>query len=87
MTSACCEKRRPFRRLSSALSQAFFPTLALLVFPKCPMCIAVWIAAITGVTIGWDIAAWLRTALLFAGAAILIALLLRTTKHHQHASR
>jgi len=75
MTGQCCvsgaESCRPARRLSKAAA----PLLPLLVLlPKCPMCLAAWLALATGIGFTATGAAWLQgTLAVLSLAAVAIA--------------
>jgi hypothetical protein len=62
MTPACsCQAGRWSKAAGAALSGA----LAILL-PKCPLCIAAWVAAVTGVTLPAIVAGSLRPFLVIA---------------------
>jgi len=50
------------------------PALILLLLPKCPMCVAVYIALLTGIGLSVQTASWLRgTIIAFCIAAITLS--------------
>ena len=54
MTAQCCTGGRPSRRLARRLSAAaasILPGAALLLLPKCPLCVAAWLTLATGVAV------------------------------------
>jgi hypothetical protein len=53
------------------------PGLGLALVPKCPMCVAAYVAAVTGMGISIPMAARLRTGLLFGCVAALAFLAIR----------
>ena len=65
--------RRLARRLSVAAG-SILPGAALVLLPKCPMCLAVWLTAVTGVGVSATGAAWARWMLVaFWVAALALA--------------
>jgi hypothetical protein len=50
------------------------PTAVLLLTPKCPVCLAAYVAAATGVSMSLSTAGWLRIALIAASTAALLLL-------------
>jgi hypothetical protein len=53
------------------------PGIVLILMPKCPFCLAAYIALLTGISIPFHAAAWLRTSLIVACIASLVWLLAR----------
>ena len=54
MTAQCCTGGGPSRRLARRLSAAaasILPGAALLLLPKCPLCIAAWLTLATGIAV------------------------------------
>lgn len=66
------------RRISAATA-SILPGAALILLPKCPLCLAAWLTVVTGVGISAAGVVWVRSALLalwittLALAAVLIA--------------
>lgn len=56
----CCEKPRRV----VATTQWVIPTAILVLLPKCPMCLAAYIAMATGIGIPVAMATWLRAGLI-----------------------
>ena len=75
---ACCIKRRGTEAASWLL-----PSSLLILMPKCPLCLAAYVAAATGLGLSVPAAAGLRTALIvlcIASLAFLAARLLLRKK-------
>ncbi len=77
MTGHCCMEgrtsRRPARRLSTAAA-SILPGAALILLPKCPLCLAAWLTIATGVGFSAAGAAWVRGMLMaFLVAAVALA--------------
>jgi hypothetical protein len=63
MTAQCCTGGGPWRRPAVRFSRAaasMLPGAVLLLLPKCPLCLAAWLAAVTGTGISAATAAWVR---------------------------
>src|SRR5690349_8683491 len=78
MTGQCCmggaASRRSARRLSRAAA-SILPGAALVLLPKCPLCLAAWLTAATGIGFSAAGATWGRGMLmLFAVAAVVLAI-------------
>ena len=63
------------------------PGVALAVLPKCPLCVAGWIAAVSGLGVSLSVAAWLRDALWVAGALLLALLVWRAMRVRRRPGR
>ncbi|HYE19989.1 MAG TPA: hypothetical protein VEA69_16180 [Tepidisphaeraceae bacterium] len=80
MTGACCHGAvRNARRSASWLA----PAAVLLLMPKCPMCVAAYVAAATGLSISAGTAGWLRLGLIAGSTAVLLYLVWRTFHRHR----
>lgn len=66
MIKYCCK----VKKYTGGLAGLGLTWTALLIAPKCPMCIAAWLGALSGVVISFNVAAKLR------GAMVVICLLL-----------
>ena len=61
MIGQCCRGGRRPRRLSPWLSSAagsLLPGVALVLLPKCPLCLAAWLTVVTGMSISAASGAW-----------------------------
>ena len=72
MTGPVCHSRRAAHAAAPIL-----PATVLLVLPKCPLCLAAWLALANGVTVNAATAAWLRNGVLVLWGAATAALLWR----------
>ena len=68
--------RRLARQLSSFMA-SILPAAVLLFLPKCPLCLAAWLALATGVSIPATGAAWLRASIVMLCIAALASILWR----------
>ena len=69
MTGRCCTGGRPSRRFARRLSggvASLLPGAVLVLLPKCPLCLAAWIAAGTGVALPALVASSVRPSLVIA---------------------
>lgn len=82
--SCCNEKVRAAgetapRPRKMTWTKLIVPTAVLVLIPKCPMCVAAYIALATGFTISLPVATWIRTGLLAASLCTITYLSLRLT--------
>jgi hypothetical protein len=78
MARQCCGGGRPSRRLARRLSLATSTGAAMLLLPKCPLCLAAWFTVVTGISFPASGTGWARgkivmlcvTAVALAGASI-----------------
>ena len=68
-----------WRRFAGVVSWVF-PTTALALIPKCPACVAAYVALATGIGISVPAATHLRTSMVFVCAASLVVLAVRRIK-------
>jgi hypothetical protein len=77
MTAECCVGGQASRRLAPRLfrgAASILPGAALALLPKCPMCIAAWLTAATGLGFSAAGVSWVRGVLLVLSvAAVAIA--------------
>jgi hypothetical protein len=62
----CCSRKRV--RLAGAIPSG----IALVLLPKCPACIAAYLAAATGLSLSIGSASWLRTAILILCSGVVV---------------
>jgi hypothetical protein len=67
---SCC-------RHSAHAAKWILPGATLALIPKCPACVAAYIALVTGVGISMSVATWLRPGAIVIGATLLAYLLAR----------
>lgn len=77
MTGRCCVGGTAARRLARRFSKAaasILPGAALVLLPKCPLCLAAWLTVVTGIGFSAAAAAWMRGMLaVFWVAAVALA--------------
>jgi hypothetical protein len=76
----CCHNQTATRSLVRRLAASFewvVPAVVLAVVPKCPACLAAYVAVWTGIGLSFSTANYLRTGLLLGGGASLIFLAFR----------
>lgn len=80
-------KPRRFRRGARRVT-AVLPGILLVLMPKCPICLAAYIALITGVSIPITAATWLRWSLIVLCIVALVRLAIRWSlylyRHSMH---
>lgn len=89
MTGQCCSRERPSGRLARRLSgtaASILPGTLLMLLPKCPLCLAAWLAVATGVGVSEAAAAWMRDAILafwLVAAGVTAVQMVRCGVHRQ----
>ena len=90
MSVACCSSSPRWYHRAAEVAGWALPSASLVLLPKCPACLAAYIALISGLGISISLASYLRSTLLMASIAALIYLtvknaqrLIRIKKHHQ----
>jgi hypothetical protein len=70
MTGQCCTGGGPSARRLSGATASIVPGALLALLPKCPLCIAAWLTAVTGVGFPPAGVTWLREIIVvfWAGA-------------------
>lgn len=71
-----------FLRRSSTTASWAVPGVLLVLVPKCPMCLAAYIAMFSGIALPFSTAAYLRYALIGACSASLAYVAIRRLRRH-----
>jgi hypothetical protein len=77
MSSACCPTSPRWRRRTAEMAGWVLPSATLALLPKCPACVAAYIALFTGVGISFSMASYLRMTLVIVCLATLVYFSLR----------
>ena len=76
MTRACCQGEGPTRRLARRVPRSAMgtmPGIVLVLLPKCPLCLAAWLTAMTGLGVSITVATYLdRLAVVVCVAALAV---------------
>jgi len=85
MTCPCCGNgrsglRHHVPRRSVRLAGGFLPALALIFMPKCPACVAAYVALFTGVGVSMSTAWYLRTSAIALCVTSLLLLAVMTVR-------
>jgi len=90
MTKQCCVGEVASRRLTRRLSRAaasILPGAALVLLPKCPLCLAAWLTAATGIGFSAAGAKWTSAMLLMFWIAALVLAAVPTVRRFSAGSR
>ncbi len=83
MTGPCCTgegRRRRLARRRAAAAASLLPGAALVLLPKCPLCIAAWLTVVTGFGVPVAAASHVRGLIVVcwvATAALVVAQIIR----------
>ena len=72
MTAHCCAGGGPSRPLARRLfgvAASILPGVALVLFPKCPLCLAAWLTIVTGIGVSSAAVARVRGLIVVFGVA------------------
>ena len=91
MNAPCCgTSRRVYARRCAGALGWVLPGAVLALLPKCPACVAAYVALGTGVGISISAASYLRTGTIILCGVSLLFLALRTSRslfHHREEAR
>ncbi|HLJ50084.1 MAG TPA: hypothetical protein VKU01_28915 [Bryobacteraceae bacterium] len=76
-------QRRLARGVPTAAAR-IVPAAVLLLLPKCPICVAVWLTAVTGITVSVAAGAWVRELIVVVCVAALGASALRIVQRRKN---
>ena len=85
---ACCDTAapdspgKPITRRVLGTTKWIVPTAILALLPKCPMCLAAYVALATGVGFSMPVATWLRTGLILTCLCALAWFTFSTLRRH-----
>ncbi len=86
--AACCQARASgIGRKLSKITPSVLPGVLLLLLPKCPFCLAAWLAVATGLSFSATGATWVRAGLLVVWIAGLTHVVLRRVRRRGEAAR
>lgn len=82
-THACCSRKTAAARrgLWKPASGGIVPGVLLVLIPKCPMCVAAYIALVTGVGVSVSTAAYLRMGMIGLCVMALLLLAMQSLKN------
>ncbi len=72
------------RRHGDGIAGWIIPSAALILMPKCPMCIAMYVALFTGASISVASASHIRTAIAVLCGAVLVGLTVKVLRRAGH---
>lgn len=74
MSNCCHHAQPPRRRPLATIVGWILPATLLALMPKCPVCVAAYVAALTGIGISFSAATYLRTSLIAVAVATFTAM-------------
>jgi hypothetical protein len=77
MSATCCNTAPRWWRRSAEFAAWIVPGATIALMPKCPACVAAYVAMASGIGISFTAASYLRTALLIVSASALLYLAAR----------
>jgi len=90
MAGQCCTGEGPLRRLARKLFEAVAPILpgtALVLLPKCPVCLAAWLTVTTGLGVSAAAAASVRALIIVSSIAAVALAVANLLKNERLTSR
>jgi hypothetical protein len=87
-TDRCCKNSRSptFGRRRVDVFAWFIPGAILAILPKCPMCLAAYVAVWTGIGLSLSVATQLRALLLTLSVGLILFMVAKNTHHIIHKS-
>jgi hypothetical protein len=85
MTGQCCVAGPASQRLARRLSRvtaSILPAAVLVFLPKCPLCLAAWLAVATGFSFSAVGAAWVRGSIVLLWVAAVAPIIWRRVFGH-----
>lgn len=87
-TSSCCKQRSgSVLPRSAAAASYLLPAAALILMPKCPACVAAYVALVTGITLSIPAAGHVRTTLIVTAVCVLSMLVFRRLRRMNDPSK
>jgi len=80
--SHCCGACRPTGRRVAGIAGSVLPGAALVLMPKCPACVAAYVAAASGLSVSLPVAEWLRTGSILLCALSISVVVATTVRRH-----
>jgi len=96
MNARCCQPKIPDRdtvrhksrwKKLGTFAKWMIPGATLVLIPKCPVCVAMYVALFTGISISVECASKLRAALLILCVAVIIGMVLLNLRRKFRSGR